>query len=227
MRELEVPDETGYEEASIDFDAIDNMRAERGLPPLDLKTKKAMLASQLQSKVEQPKQQLKFTSTEPEMSVQKLAEFEHTIASARRDKVSGVERLSPAAKRRIEALCGMSRGTREVDIDGNKFVLRTLRGKEQRQAIVEASKFDGTPHAAFEIRKQLLGRALVQVAGTDVELFLGDGSIEARLALIDELEEPTLLKLYSDYLDLAQETQNKYFVKTEAEAKEVIEELKK
>lgn len=229
MKQFEIPDETGYaeEQPLIDFDAIDNMRAERGLPPLDLNTKKAMLANQIQSQKEQMPKPLKFTSTEPEMSTQKLAELENSISVARKDKMAGIERLSVSAKRRIEALCGMSRGTKEVDIDGNKFVVRTLKGKEQRDAIVEASNFDGTPHAAFEIRKQLLGRAIVQVAGTDIELFLGDGSINARLEFIEELEESTLLKLYSEYLNLVQETQNRYFVKTIDEAKEVVDELKK
>lgn len=207
-KEFSVPDAS---QSTPDYQEIEELRKSRGLPPLDEQTKRAMYASQMQQQsemhnVEQVKQ---------EMDELKKAKFDpHS-------------HLSPAAKKRIETLCGMSRGTREVDIDGNKYLLRTIKGKEHRAAIVAATQFDGTPHAAFEIRKQLLARSIVQIGEYDLGLFLGDESPEARLEFVDELEEPTLIKLYSEYLDLAQTTQNKYFIKTTEEAKEVMEDIKK
>lgn len=224
LQEFDVPDESGYAPPSIDFEAIDAHRASRGFPPLDDATKRAMFASQTQEKL--PRKTI--TTSEPvEQSAQHLADFERQVVDAKKAKFAGQERLNDAAKRRIEALCGMSRGTREVDIDGNKYLLRTLKSKEHRAAIVAAAEFDGSAHAAFEIRKQLLARAIVQITGYDVELFIGDPSIAARLEFVDELEEPMLIKLYSEYLDLAQTTQERYFVKTESDVKEVMEDLKK
>jgi hypothetical protein len=223
-KEYSIPDESMQEEPEIDFTAIDALRIKRGLPVLTQDVKQQMLQSV------QPKQaQRTYSSTtqEEDMTVEKLGEIEKKLQTSKRERASGVERLSHGAKLRIEALCGMLKSTNEIDVDGVKFVLRTLKAKEQREAIVAASSFDGTPHAAFEIRRQLLARAIVQIQGTDIELFLGDPSLEARLEAVEEFEEMTLIKLYAEYIDMVQATQNKYFVKTEVEAKEVMEDLKK
>lgn len=219
IQEFNIPDESEHNHPpAVDFEALDAQRQARGLPALDEATKRALYASQAQEKAHKHV---------PEEPIKHLADFERQMGEVKRAKQTGRERLTASAKARIEALCGMSQGLREVSIDGNKYLLRTLKGKEHRAAIVAASEFDGSAHAAFEVRKQLLARAIAQVADYDVELFLGDDSVEARLEFVDELDEPVLIKLYSEYLDLAQSTQNKYFVKTEADAKEVMEDLKK
>lgn len=227
MRQFDVSDESDVEDLppnDIDFAMIDGDRIARGLPALDISTKRAMIASQAQ---QGKRQTFNSTTAEDDISVQKLAELEKTIQAAKQNRVNGTEKLSQTAKRRIESLLNMSKSVREVDIDENKFLLRTLKGKEQRAAIVATTQYDGTADAAFEIRKQLLGRALVQINGTDLELFLGDTSLEARMEFIDEMEEPALIKLYTEYLAMVEETQNKYFVKTEEDAKEVMEDIKK
>ena len=51
----------------------------------------------------------------------KISEMEKKVAEARRTKISGKERLSEHAKRRIEMLCNISRMTKDVTIDGKKF----------------------------------------------------------------------------------------------------------
>src|SRR5271157_2123888 len=118
LPEFSVPDESGYAPSSIDFEAIDAHRASRGFPPLDDATKRAMFASQTQEKL--PRKTI--TASEPvEHSTQHLADFERQVVDAKRAKFAGQERLNDAAKKRIEALCGMSRSTREVDLDGNKY----------------------------------------------------------------------------------------------------------
>jgi len=221
---VEIPDETGHsEEPDIDFVAIDAHRIKRGLPPLDEHIKHQMLHSQSQAKTQT------FTSTVPEeeMTIEKLGEIEKKLQAAKQAKASGLDKLGVGAKNRIEALLGTFKSIREVEIDGNKYTLQGLKGKDQRAAIVKASEYDGTAHAAFEIRRQLLARALVAVNGTDLELYLGTNNIDAKLDVIEEFEEPMLIKLYSEYLDMMQETQNKYFIKNEQDAKEVVEDLKK
>lgn len=223
-REFEVPDDSDneYLSSDIDFATIDAQRIKRGLPPLDEDIKLQMIQSQKQTNT---KQTFSSTIPEEEMTIDKLEEIERKIQSAKKN--NGVEKLSLAAKNRIEALCGMSKSTKEIDLDGNKYELHGLKGKDQRAAIVAAANFDGTAHAAFEIRKQFLARALVAINGTDLELYLGSNLLEAKLEFIEELEEPMLIKLYSEYLNMVQETQDRYFIKSENDAKEVVEDLKK
>lgn len=220
MRQFEVSDESeevyDYSQdegpppdgAQMDVQAINARLASRGLPPLD----------QAGAKAAETRQNIKQES---------VREYEQKVSDARKVKASGKERLTDSARRRIEMLCGMLRCTKEVTIDGNVFVLRTLKGKEIREAVVAASAFDGTVELPFESRKNILGRSLVQVGGVDVELFLGDDSLEARMEFLEELDEPILERIHAGYVQLVAETEAKYTVKTDADAKEVISDIKK
>lgn len=136
-------------------------------------------------------------------------------------------KISEAAKRRIEALCGMSQLTKEVAVGENIFVLRSLKTKENREIINAALKYDGTVEFSFEIRKQALARSLVSVAGVDLEAFLGTTDFSAKLDFIDELDDAISDRLYNEYLAINKEIKDKYAIKTEQDAKEVIEDLKK
>lgn len=219
FREISVPDAgSSFEGAGpgIDFDQADALMRERGLPPVD----RSSLQNQFNARQAAAR-------SAPVFSDQEVLDYERQIKEAKQAKASGKERLSVAAKQRIEMLIGMTRGIREVLIDGKVYLLKTLKGKEQRAAIMAASEFDNTVESVFEIRKQLLARALTEVAGTDLELFLGDGSLETRLFFVEEMDESVLNKLYTEYLTLVNETQQKYFVKNDQEAKEVLSDLKK
>ncbi len=162
-----------------------------------------------------------------EDSIQKSIEEEKKLRAAREARKSGKEPLTDGAKRRIEMLIGMTRSTREVDINGNMFAFQTLRSKEMREAIMAAAEFDGTVQSPFEIRRQLLGRSLTHVANVDVERFINSNTLEARLQLIDNLDEPLLNRLYDEYLKLTNEAKDKFAIKTETDVKEVSEDLKK
>ena len=143
-------------------------------------------------------------------------------------KMAGKERLNDGARRRIEILIGMTRTTREVDLlEGNVFILQTLRSKEMREAIMAAAEYDGTVQSPFEIRKQLLARSLVQVAGVEVAQFVGSNTLEARMALVDDLDESLLNRLFDEYQKMVDESRDKFALKTVADAQEVVEDLKK
>jgi hypothetical protein len=155
------------------------------------------------------------------------ADIEREIRQAKEAKRSGKERLTDGAKRRIEMLLGMTRTVRNVQINENNFVLQTLKSKEMRDAITAASEFDNTVQSPFEIRRQFLSRSLVEVSGIPFDQFIGSNDLEARLAFIDELDDPLLNRLYDEYLSLVKEARDKYVIKTDEEAKEVVEDLKK
>lgn len=155
------------------------------------------------------------------------ADVERQIREARDMKKRGVERLNDGAKRRIEMLVGMTRSTREVNLEDRLYTLQTLRSREMREAMMAASEFDSTVQSPFEIRRQLLARSVSSIAGVDVAQFVGSNSLDAKLELIDDLDEPLLNRLYDEYLILVREARERYAIKSEADVKEVAEDLKK
>lgn len=158
---------------------------------------------------------------------QELARTEQEIRAAREAKRTGKERLSENAKRRIDMLLGLTRSSREVTLEGNVFILRTLKSKEMREAITAVSDYDGTIQGPYEVRRQLLARSLTHVAGLDVDTFIGSTSFEAKLAFIDEMDETFSNRLYDEYAALVKQSRDKYAINSENEAKEVVEDLKK
>jgi hypothetical protein len=159
--------------------------------------------------------------------MRQMSEVEQQILEAKRAKRDGRERLSDGAKRRIEMLIGMTRLSKDIDIEGNTYRLQTLASKDLREAVVAAAEFDGSVQLVFETRKQILARSLVIVAGVEVAQFLNSDQLEDRLNFIEELDHSLLLRLYNEYTELAQQAQTKYTIKTDAQVKEVIADLKK
>lgn len=208
MREFDIPDET----------EMTPVMRQRGpslhgpQPPVDINEAMAFRQRMMDSMAEEPDDS---------------ADFEKEVRAAREAKRTGVTRLNEGAKRRIEMLVGMTRTIREVDVDGNKFVFQTLRSKEMREAIMAAAEFDNTVQSPFETRRQLLARSLVQVASVDVAQFVGSDSLEAKLLLIDDLDESLLDRLFTEYLTLAAESRSKFAIKNAEDVKGLAEDLKK
>lgn len=160
-------------------------------------------------------------------SIEDSLEVERQIREAKEARRTGKEKLSSGARRRIEILIGMTRDTRKADVNGTSYVLQTLKSKELRESIMAASAFDGDVQFPFELRKQMVARSLVQVAEVDIDQFVGSSSLEAKLQMVDDLPEPLLNRLYSEYNILAKESQDKYAIKSAEDAQEVAEDLKK
>lgn len=210
MREIDVPDESDYENGYSDY------------PQENIRTRE-------KHNVVMPAQQelIDFHNKMYHASERNTADVEQEIKAAREAKRTGREKLNEGAKRRIEILIGMTRSTRDINIDGNVFVLQTLKSGEMRDAIFEAAKYDGTVQGPYEARRQFLARSLVQVAGTDLDQFIGSNSLEAKLVFVDELDEYLLNRLYDEYLLLTENSRKKYAIKNDTDAKEVFEDLKK
>jgi hypothetical protein len=229
FREYEVNDESFQDDSSsneISIQDINRSLISRGLPPIDRSSleetnKRTSNDSQSRSANAQSAQSY-FLPSEDDIGI-----VERKIAESKTKRSHGASRLSDGARKRIEMLCGISRNFKEVDLDGNIFVLRTLKSKELLDALVSSAKLDGTISLPFQTRKELLARSLVKIAATDVYLFLGDDSIEARLEFLDELEEPIIEKLYREYTLLVGEVNNRYGLNESQVTKEVPEDIKK
>lgn len=212
MKEFDVPDETGFSEG----------------PPMENNEPVVRRRPIPQVNADQIREfQAKMQREEMPVYDQEAAEIERQIKQSREDKRIGRSRLDPGAKKRIEMLVGMTRITRSVTLDDNVFVLTSLRSKEMREAIMLASQYDGTVQSPYEIRKQLLARSIIQVAGVNIEQFVGSNEIEARYEFVDLMDESLLNRLYKEYLILVREAGEKYAVKTEEDVKEIVNDLKK
>lgn len=206
LRELDVPDESEFNQDNIVNPVA---RRKAAMPPLDERS-----IQNFQNRLQQEEEQ------DP-------AELEREFREARRAKIFGKERLNEGAKRRIEMLLRMTRTDHEVNIAGNTFILQTIQSKSMRDAIISASEYDGTVQGPFEVRRQFLARSIVSIAGVDFDQFVGSKSLESKLEFIDEMDEPLLNRLYDEYLKMHEKAKNKYAIKNEAEAMEIVEDLKK
>jgi hypothetical protein len=201
LREIDIPDET--------VQHLHQRMQQSGMPSLD-----ESAIREFQNKVE--------VAERPEVS-----RVEEQIRAAKEARRTGIEKISEGAKRRIEMLIGMTKLTKDVDINGNVFTLQTLRGKEMRETIKAVSKFDGTIEGPFEMRKQFLARSITHIAGVEISVFLATDSLETKLSFIEELDESLLNYLYDQYLELSKSAREKFSLKTEEDVKEVLEDLKK
>lgn len=144
----------------------------------------------------------------------------------RKKLVKGQERLSAGALDRISALIGMLQVTREVNIDGVVFVLRSLKNHEFRD-IMNLSSQTTTLQYPFELQNQHLARSLVSVGGLTMDTFLGSDDLEDKLLFVENLDSSVAQRLYKEFVILKEEVNEKYSIKTEGEAKEIVENLKK
>ena len=159
--------------------------------------------------------------------VSNLADIEREVAEAKRAKMTGKEKLGDTARKRIEILTGLGRLEREVEIEGVKFGLHSLKGRELREIFSAIAPYDGTVELSFELRKQTLARALHRVFDTDLDLYLGNNTLEARLEIVEEMDEAVLSRLQAEYQLMVDEINQKYAIKTSEDAKTLADDLKK
>lgn len=212
MRELEVPDESGYTPSRPP-------NAPKFNPSVQQRYNTPMMEQDIQDFQTRMNSQMNPDSN--------LSDMEREFRDARQEKLRAQTHLNDGARRRIEMLIGMTRVTREIEIGGNMYALQTLKGKEMRDAILAASAFDGTVQSPFEIRRQMLGRSLCKVANVPIEQFIGSTELEARLNFIDDMDDALLNRLMDEYSTLTIEAKSKYALTSPEQVKEVAEDLKK
>lgn len=211
MRDVAVPDESGYEPPPQMPQRP--MRHDHSPPVFDERAMRDFQAQmQPQGAMAMPRE---------------MTDLEKDILAAKKAKREGKERLSDGARRRIEILLGMTRLTKDVEVGGQIYKIQTLTSQELREAVVATAEFDGSVQFIFENRKQLLARALTVVAGLDINEFVNSNDLEARLEFIELMDHALLLRLFTEYNNLAKEAQDRYNPRTEAQVKEVVEDLKK
>lgn len=132
------------------------------------------------------------------------------------------EPISPKSKSKLEVLLGIKRSQKDVTINGVTYSLQSLKKKELREILIQMA--DETPKSeallSFDFRDQTLARSLFAINGKDLAYVLGGSGPSSVLALLDEMREEEVSKLWEVYSELKQDL-------VIDSPKEVIEEIKK
>lgn len=158
-----------------------------------------------------------------EMSPEQFKEFREKLQQQKKEQQKNQAQVPAGAKQRILALLEIDRDTTEVKIGNKLFTLKTLKAKEVREIAQACIKLEFMTEVMFETRVQTLARSLSRIDGVDVEVYLGTAELPIKLDLLNEMSEITIAKLYEAYSVMM----NKTAIKTESEAREVVEQIKK
>lgn len=164
-----------------------------------------------------------FSTQQPTQLSQEEMEL---LRQAREQKNNPI--ITPPAKKRIEYLADLGRMTKDVQIGEHIFQLRTLKSKEIKEVYTTvAHTATNAIEEPFIYRRFSLAYALYKIDNSTLDLMLDIKTFPERLEFIDGLEENIASQLFTAYEKLRQESNNQFAVKTEQDAKEVADALKK
>ncbi len=160
--------------------------------------------------------------------VQSISPTQFNEMQARKQQARSVQqRPTSESRQRIELLTGIGRMETSLILDDHKFTMQSLKSREMRDVVKEAAKIELLSDQMFELRIQTLARAIISIDDHPINLVLGTDAIEMKLNFIDECEEHVVEQLYNSYSEMINKNKNKFTIKDEIEAKEVVSEIKK
>jgi hypothetical protein len=168
-----------------------------------------------------------FLESEDEEKSRMLREQHQLQMRAKKEK----QPISESGKKRVEMLCGMLSLTKEVKFNDTIFVVRLLRAKEAAQIASDILKLNLTYNVenSYAFKHLTLAKALVSINNIDIDTFLDSANNDdkAKQAFVEELQEFVVDYLFKKYTELNEEVKVKYGIKTEEQAKELAEDIKK
>lgn len=199
-----VPDESGFSASSTDFEEPMNAR------------------QQMQDEMQD----------EPSPAVKRVRQMvgggqevsRENLQQMRQQSKSSKMELNPKAKNRLEVLLGLKRKTKDVEVEGVQFSLRTLKHSEYQEVFKSLSRLPETTDilVSLEMQVQILARSITHIDGADIMMVLGVESIDEVVEYIKEFESDVVEELHKQFNMLKKETE----VNKEEEG-EVVENLKK
>jgi len=149
------------------------------------------------------------------------------LERVRQEKKAAVRRAPEGAKTRLELILGLARLYDDVEIDGIKFTIRSLKGSEVKAVMAALIDSGLTTQIlqSFELRAQTLARAICKIDDVDFELVIGSNDINYKAEVIQEMEESVINYLYSKYTALMNQNVKRFDLGKDD--KEVVENIKK
>lgn len=155
------------------------------------------------------------------------------MMALRRQKMAEASSVSDGARQRVEMLVGIGRAVKTVSVGDAKYSMRSLKSKEMKylaQKTSEAAK-SNVISSIYDGRTLALSMAIYAIDGIDIDIVLDcygePDRLASRMAFFDEMDDALLSYLYSQWEALVKENNEKYSIKSEADAKEVLASVKK
>lgn len=149
------------------------------------------------------------------------------LQAQRKDVISSSKRITPSSKERMEILLNLGRFTKEVEVDGITFSLRSLNSKEVQVITRMGETIANRIDAYFSSRNNVLSRSIYAIGGASLEDVLGTSDSTTVLKWLDDMDDTILEYLHNEYLEMVKKNRKRFEVKTDEQVKEVVEELKK
>lgn len=153
------------------------------------------------------------------------------VQAARKLKNQGKYQVSDSTRQRIEFLLGLGKATRSVEIehDGNMvvFELKTLSAKDITTIALLKYNKTNEEELFFNMVSQTLAKSIYSIDNIPLFDLIGSSEDEDCLSFVQNLDESIIQRLFVEYLDMKSENNNKYSIKSNKDAKEVQEDLKK
>lgn len=146
---------------------------------------------------------------------------------ARADRLATDKKISSSARERVEVLIGLGRVKTEVELEGVKFTLQSLKAAEMRDVTFEGNKGRDEMDKYFLSRNHTVARSIVAIDGQPVDLVLGSRDQESVLDLINNMEDSMIETLHDTYFEMVKLNKRKLTIESKGEAKEVVEDVKK
>lgn len=161
--------------------------------------------------------------------------IKHRQEMQRLQSESAREQVS-TAKTRIEMLVGIGRAESVAEVQGVKFHLRTLKGREMKTIFEASTLAQKSPsfEGLLNVRTLTLALSIFKIDDVDIDLVLGLNTIsnldlrfEKKMDYLNEFDETLLQLLYNKYKEMSDRNNAKFGIKDESDAKEVSKEMKK
>lgn len=136
-------------------------------------------------------------------------------------------RISPLARERMELLLNIGRLQDDVEIEGYTFSIQSLKAGETKEVVKLASASSTTIESYFQSRQHTLAYAVYAIDGRSLDDILGDGSFEAVMQWLDNMDESVIEYLHTRYLEMIKKNKDKFSLATPEQAQEVADEVKK
>lgn len=137
------------------------------------------------------------------------------------------KRISSSTKERIEFLSNIGRASQDVLVDGVTFSLKTLKGAESREVMYIIGSRENKIEQFYESIVQTLARSIYKIDGQDIDLVLNSNKLSDYIDFVSNLDDSVQIFLYQHYADLDKKNKDKFSIKNDKEAEEVIDGIKK
>lgn len=177
-----------------------------------------------------PKKALLTISDETSLTAEEVesskVEFQD-LQAQRQEIINAGKRITSASKERMEILLNLGRLTKDVEVEGIKFSLRSLKSKEIQSITKMAEQLDSQIDSYFASRNNVLSRAIYAIDDQSLGDVLDKADGGAVLKWLDEMDDAILEYLHDAYLEMVKKNKKRFEIKSEEQIKEVVEELKK